>query len=44
VKIELVRDRLALLSDRGKELLAGRYKSEYSNQEFVDTAAFREWR
>src|SRR6266851_8466134 len=44
VKIELVRDRLAQLSDRGKELVAGRYKSEYSNQEFVDTAAFREWR
>jgi len=44
VKIELVRDRLAQLSDRGKELLAGRYKSEYSNQEFVETAAFREWR
>jgi hypothetical protein len=44
VNIELVRDRLAQLSDRGKELLASRYKSEYSNQEFVDTAAFREWR
>jgi hypothetical protein len=44
VKIELVRDRLAQLSDRGKDLLAGRYKSAYSNQEFVDTAAFREWR
>jgi hypothetical protein len=40
----VVRDRLALLSDRGKDLLASRHKSEYSNQEFVDTANFREWR
>ncbi len=44
MSIESVRDRLGLLADRGKELLAGRYKSEYSNQEFVDTAGFREWR
>ncbi|MGO9265169.1 MAG: hypothetical protein ACLQBA_09835 [Candidatus Binataceae bacterium] len=39
-----MRDRLGQLSDRGKELVGSRYKSEYSNQEFVDTAAFREWR
>ncbi len=44
MNIEVVRDRLGQLSDRGKELVGSRYKSEYSNQEFVDTAAFREWR
>jgi hypothetical protein len=44
MNIDLVRDRLADLFDRGKELVESRYKSEYSNQEFVETAAFREWR
>ena len=44
VNLEVVRDRLGLLYDRGNELVGSRYKSEYSNQEFVDTAAFREWR
>jgi hypothetical protein len=44
VNLDLVRDRLANLSDLGDELVGSRYKSEYSNQEFVDTAAFREWR
>lgn len=44
MNLELVRDRLGQLADRGKDLVAGRYKSEYSNQEFVDTANFREWR
>jgi hypothetical protein len=44
LNLELVRDRLGQLSDRGNELVASRYKSEYSNQELVDTAVFREWR
>ncbi len=44
MSLEQVRDRLGLLFDRGDELISSRYKSEYSNQEFVDTAAFREWR
>lgn len=44
MNIEVVRDRLGLLYDRGNELIGSRYKSEYSNQEFVDTTAFREWR
>lgn len=44
VNLELVRDRLANLSDLGNELVSSRRKSEYSNQELVDTAAFREWR
>lgn len=44
MNLDLVRDRLANLSDLGEELIGSRYKSEYSNQEFVDTAAFREWR
>lgn len=42
--IESVRDRLGSLFDRGKELVEGRFKSEFSNQEMVDTAGFREWR
>lgn len=44
MNLEQVRDRLGQLSDRGNDLVSSRYKSEYSNQEFVDTAAFREWR
>lgn len=44
MNLDLVRDRLAQLCDRGNELVSGRRKSEYSNQELVDTAAFREWR
>ena len=44
MNIDVVRDRLAQLYDRGTELVGSRYKSEYSNQEFVDTVAFREWR
>lgn len=44
MNLELVRDRLGQLFDRGDQLLSSRYKSEYSNQEFVATAAFREWR
>ncbi len=44
MNLEQVRDRLGQLSDRGNDLVSSRYKSEYSNQEFVDTVAFREWR
>jgi hypothetical protein len=44
VDIEVVRDRLLSLSDRGKELVGGRFKSEFSNQEMVDSSGFREWR
>jgi hypothetical protein len=44
VNIEMVRDRLAGLSDQGADLLQTRYKSEVSHQQFVDAAAFREWR
>jgi hypothetical protein len=44
VNLELLRDRLGQLSDRGQELISGRRKSEFSNQELVDTAGFREWR
>ena len=44
MNIEVVRDRLGRLYDQGNELVESRRKSEYSNQELVDTAAFREWR
>jgi hypothetical protein len=35
---------LARLSEQGSDLLETRYKSDVSHQEFVDAAAFREWR
>ena len=44
MNIENIRDRLARLSESGKELISSRYTSEVSNQEFVDATAFREWR
>src|SRR5437879_123954 len=44
MNLDLVRDRLAQLSERGNELVESRYRSEVSNQEFVDAATFREWR
>jgi hypothetical protein len=44
VNIDVIRDRLARLSDLGSELLETRYKSDVSHQEFVDAGAFREWR
>jgi len=44
VNLDLVRERLAQLSDRAKSLVEGRYRSEVSRQEFVDAAEFREWR
>ena len=44
MNIENIRDRLAQLSEKGKELIGSRYTSEVSNQEFVDANAFREWR
>jgi hypothetical protein len=44
VDLDVVRDRLALLMERGQALLASRYRSEVSMQEFVDAGAFREWR
>ena len=44
MNIDVIRDRLARLSELGSDLLQTRYKSDVSNQEFVDTGAFREWR
>jgi len=44
VNIDVIRDRLARLSELGSDLLQTRYKSDVSNQEFVDAGAFREWR
>jgi hypothetical protein len=44
VNIDMIRDRLARLSDQGSDLLGTRYKSDVSHQEFVDAGAFREWR
>lgn len=44
MNVDDVRDRLAQLSEKGKELIGSRYTSEVSNQEFVDVNAFREWR
>jgi hypothetical protein len=44
VNIDVIRDRLARLSELGSELLETRYKSDVSHQEFVDAGAFREWR
>ncbi|HKV55078.1 MAG TPA: hypothetical protein VJN94_10590 [Candidatus Binataceae bacterium] len=44
MNIDVVRDRLARLSDLGSELIQTRYKSDLSHQEFVDASAFREWR
>ena len=44
MSLDLVRERLAQLSDRAKSLVEGRYLSEVSRQEFVDAAEFREWR
>lgn len=42
--LDLIRDRLARLSELGSELLETRYRSDVSHQEFVDGGAFREWR
>lgn len=44
MNIDTIRDRLARLSELGSNLLGTRYKSDVSHQEFVDGAAFREWR
>jgi hypothetical protein len=44
VNIDTIRDRLARLSELGLNLLGTRYRSDVSHQEFVDGAAFREWR
>jgi hypothetical protein len=44
MNLDLVRDRLAQLFERGEELIGSRYRSEVSNQEFVDAGIFREWR
>jgi hypothetical protein len=44
VNLDLIRDRLARLSELGADLLQTRYKSDVSHQEFVDAGAFREWR
>jgi hypothetical protein len=44
VNIDVIRDRLARLSELSSDLLETRYKSDVSHQEFVDAAAFREWR
>ena len=44
MNIDIIRDRLARLSELGGELLETRYKSDVSHQEFVDAGAFREWR
>jgi hypothetical protein len=44
VNIDAIRERLARLSELSSELLETRYKSDVSRQEFVDGAAFREWR
>jgi hypothetical protein len=44
MNLDLVRERLSQLFQRGEELIGSRYRSEVSNQEFVDAGAFREWR
>jgi hypothetical protein len=44
VNIDVIRDRLARLSELSSDLLETRYKSDVSHQEFVDAGAFREWR
>lgn len=44
MNIDVIRDRLARLSELGSDLLGTRFKSDVSNQEFVDAGAFREWR
>jgi hypothetical protein len=44
VDLDLVRERLSQLTERGGALAKGRYRSEVSHQEFVDAAEFREWR
>src|SRR5262249_16896382 len=44
MNIDVIRDRLARLSELGADLLETRYKSDVSHQEFVDAGAFREWR
>lgn len=43
VDLDKVKDRLARLLEQGDDLVNTRYHSE-SRQEFVDAAAFREWR
>ena len=44
MNIDIIRDRLARLSELGLKLLETRYKSDLSHQEFVDAGVFREWR
>lgn len=44
MNIDVIRDRLARLSELGSDLLETRYKSDVSHQEFVEAGAFREWR
>src|SRR5690349_13145416 len=44
VNIDVIRDRLARLSELGSDLLDTRYRSDVSHQEFVDAGTFREWR
>jgi hypothetical protein len=44
VNIDLIRNRLTDLLSLGSALVETRFKSDVSNQEFVDAAAFREWR
>jgi len=44
VDLDLVRERLSQLTERGRALAESRYRSEVSHQEFVDAGEFREWR
>jgi hypothetical protein len=44
LSIDTIRDRLARLFEQCTDLVQTRYKSNVSHQEFVDAAAFREWR
>jgi hypothetical protein len=44
VDLDLVRERLSQLTERGRALTESRYRSEVSHQEFVDAGEFREWR
>ena len=44
MNLDVVRERLAQLLEKADGLVQGRYRSQVSMQEFVDAAAFREWR
>ena len=44
MNLDVVRERLSQLLEKADELVHGRYRSEVSMQEFVEAAAFREWR